>query len=256
VRGEGDSFPDGGVYLLRNTNSKAILYCTDFTSRPSHADQLHMDLWIRDHNIACDAGTYLYSGDGIWRNGLAHTSAHNTVTVDNKDQMTMVSRFTWTNWSKGKVLKHDKNLWQGEHNGYKPVSHKRTVMALEGDRWLVIDKLIANESYHYALHWLLNDYLFEQHGNSILLSIESLKYKIQVSALNGNSDLSIVRADLNSTRGWRSRYYGHKEPAISVMLEANQPQVTFWTFFGFENDIIEIDGDALKVNSLRIPLVE
>ena len=68
--------------------------------------------------------TYLYSGEPPWRNGLAHTSVHNTVTVDDKDQMTMLSRFTWTNWSKGKVLKHDKDTWQGEHNGYKPVSHK------------------------------------------------------------------------------------------------------------------------------------
>ena len=151
------SFPHGGTYLLRNTNSQAILRCTDFTSRPSHADQLHMDLWLHGHNIAVDAGTYLYSGEGVWRNGLAHTSVHNTVTVDNKDQMTMVSRFTWTNWSKGKVLKHEKNLWQGEHNSYKPVSHKRTVMMLDDDRWLVIDNLVAKEPHQYKLHWLLND---------------------------------------------------------------------------------------------------
>ena len=130
----GESFPNGGVYILRNTNSHTILRCTDFTSRPSHADQLHMDLWMGSHNIAIDAGTYLYSGEGIWRNGLARTSAHNTVTVDGKDQMTMVSRFTWTNWAKGRVLKQTENLWHGEHDGYNPVRHKRTVMALEGDR--------------------------------------------------------------------------------------------------------------------------
>ena len=152
------SFPNGGTYLLRNTDSHALIHFTDYTSRPSHADQLHVDLWIHGHNIAIDAGTYLYSGEGRWRNGLAHTSVHNTVTVDNKDQMTMVSRFTWTNWSKGKVFRHDKDTWQGEHDGYKPVSHKRTVMALEGDRWLVIDNLTANELHHYALHWLLNDF--------------------------------------------------------------------------------------------------
>ena len=93
------SFPHGGTYLLRNTNSHAILRCTDFTSRPSHADQLHMDLWIHGHNLAIDAGTYLYSGQAPWRNGLAHTNVHNTVIVDNKDQMQMVSRFTWTNWA-------------------------------------------------------------------------------------------------------------------------------------------------------------
>jgi asparagine synthase (glutamine-hydrolysing) len=213
-----------------------------------------VDLWIRGHNIACDAGTYLYSGEGVWRNGLAHTSVHNTVTVDGKDQMTMISRFTWTNWSKGRVLKHKDNLWQGEHDGYKPVSHKRTVMSIEGDRWLVIDDLVASESHHYALHWLLNDFLFEHNGNSILLSLESMKYKMQVGMVNGNGDLSVVRADPASTRGWRSRYYGHKEPAISAMLESTQPRVTFWTFFGAEEDVVDIVGNDLKVNGLAIKL--
>ena len=261
----GDSFPDGGVYLLRNTNSHAIIRCTDFTSRPSHADQLHVDLWIHGHNIAVDAGTYLYSGEGIWRTGLAHTSVPNTVTVDNKDQKTMVSRFTWTNWSKSKILKHEKNLWQGEHDGYKPVSHKRTVMSLERDRWLVIDNLTANESHHYALHWLLDDSgvqeLATAHG--LLLAptktdskLSDSRILIQMGMTEGNGNFSIVRADPNSTRGWRSRYYGHKEPAISVMLEANQPKVTFWSFFGFEDDVVEIEGNELKINSEKIPLVE
>jgi len=250
------SFPHGGIYLLHNTNSRALLRCTDFRARPSHADQLHVDLWIHGHNIACDAGTYLYSGEGIWRNGLAHTSVHNTVTVDSKDQMKMVSRFTWTNWSKGKVLKHEKGLWQGEHNGYKPVSHKRTMMALENDRWLVIDHLFANELHHYALHWLLGDAPFEQKNNSVLFSLDGMKYKLQVGMTEGNGDFSIVRADANSTRGWRSRYYGHKEPSISVRLEADRSQVTFWSFFGFENDVVELEGNLLKVNSKEILLVE
>jgi asparagine synthase (glutamine-hydrolysing) len=251
------SFPIGGIYLLRGPDSKAILHCTDFRARPSHADQLHMDLWLHGHNIACDAGTYLYSGEGRrWRNGLARTSVHNTVILDNKDQMTMVSRFTWTNWSKGKALKHQKNLWQGEHDGYKPVSHKRTVMVLEDDRWFVIDNLSANDSHHYALHWLLNDFPFVQKDNSVLLSLNGMKYEVQVGLAEGNYNFSLVRADPNSTRGWRSRYYGHKEPAISVMLEANQPRVTFWSFFGFENDVVEIEGNYLKVNSKVIPLAE
>ena len=260
----GESFPDGGVYLLRSSNSHALLHCTDFTSRPSHADQLHVDLWIRGYNIAIDAGTYLYSGQGVWRNGLAHTNVHNTISVDGKDQMTMVSRFTWTNWSKGKVLRHDKNLWQGEHDGYKPVSHKRTVMALEGDRWLVIDQLTANETHHYALHWLLADFEVQElapaHG--LLLQTKTdgkpsdSRIKIQMGMLDGNGKLSIVRADPNSTRGWRSRYYSHKEPAISIQLEATQPQVTFWSFFGLEDDVVEKVGNELKINSKSISLVE
>ncbi len=252
----GESFPQGGIYLLRSSNSHALIHCTDYTSRPSHADQLHVDLWIHGHNIAIDAGTYLYSGQPPWRNGLARTSVHNTVTVDNKDQMTMVSRFTWTNWSKGKVLQHNEKLWQGEHDGYKPVTHKRTVMSLEGDRWLVIDDLFAKEPHRYALHWLLNDFPFEQKDNSALLSVDGTKYKVQVGIAEGNSKFSLVRADPNSTRGWRSRYYAHKEPAISLMLEANQSQIVFWTFFGFEDDAVEVVGNELKINSKPISLVE
>ncbi|MBK8781458.1 MAG: alginate lyase family protein [Anaerolineales bacterium] len=243
------SFPEGGIYILRGENSKAVIRCTDFTSRPSHADQLHVDLWIQGLNIACDAGTYLYSGEGIWRNGLARTSAHNTVTVDGKDQMTLVSRFTWTDWAKGKVLQHGENLWVGEHDGYKPVTHKRTVMALDGDRWLAIDNLDSNEPHHYTLHWLLNDAPFTENKNSIHLKYESSVYKVQTGLLGGEAKFSTVRADLNSTRGWRSRYYGHKEPAISLLLEANQSKACFWSFFGFEDDIVEIVENNLKVNS-------
>ena len=251
------NYADGGVSILRGSQSKAIIRCTDFRSRPSHADQLHVDLWIRGQNIACDAGTYLYSGEvRKWRNGLAHTAAHNTVIVDHKDQMRMVSRFTWTNWSRGKILKHGEHLWQGEHDSYKPVTHKRTVMALENDRWLVVDHLHDTRPHHYALHWLLNDFPYEQKENLLLLSIDSLKHKVQVGLLNGKSAFSIVRGDLNSARGWRSQYYGNKEPAISVILEADQPRVCFWTFFGFESDKVELDGNNLQVNSTKIPLVE
>jgi len=263
----GETFPDGGVYLLRSTNSHALIRCTDFRARPSHADQLHMDLWIHGQDIAIDAGTYLYSGEDIWRNGLARTSAHNTVTVDNKDQMTMISRFTWMNWSKGKVLKHNEKLWQGEHDGYKPVSHKRTVMSLEEDRWLVIDNLIADEPHQYKLHWLLSD---GEYGMRKLASANGLwlqptkadsmlsdsRVLIQMGLVDGKGSFSLVRADPNSTRGWRSRYYSHKEPAISVMLEAKRPQATFWSFFGFETDVVEVMGNELKINSYKILLVE
>jgi hypothetical protein len=161
--------------------------------------------------------------------------------------MKMVSRFTWTNWSRGKVLRHEGNLWQGEHNGYKPVTHKRTVMALNGDRWLVLDHLEGKQIHHYSLHWLLNDFPYEQQENLILLSLDSVKYKVQVGLVQGKSVFSVVRGDPNSTRGWRSRYYGDKEPAISMILEANQPRVCFWTFFGFESDKVELVGDELKM---------
>jgi hypothetical protein len=74
--------------------------------------------------------------------------------------------------------------------------------------------------------------------------------------VQGASVFLVVRGDPNSARGWHSRYYGDKEPAISMILEANQPRVCFWTFFGFESDKVELVGNNLQVNSNKIPLVE
>jgi hypothetical protein len=264
------SFPHGGIHLLRDRNSQAIIHCTDFHSRPSHADQLHVDLWIRGKNIACDAGTYLYSGEGIWRNGLAHTAVHNTVTVDGQDQMKRLTRFTWTNWAKGKVLRHDTEAWQGEHNGYKrladPVTHRRTVLSPGEDRWLVVDHLTGKQIHHYALHWLLADSEYgmpdapEEYAPAnfriLLDTLDSAgkapsdsKLLIQMGLLQGNGNFSIVRADPNSTRGWRSRYYADKEPALSAMLETDRPHACFWTFFGLERDVIKLEGETFKLVS-------
>ena len=246
-------FPHGGIYLLRGANSKAIIRCTDFSPRPSHADQLHVDLWFHDVNIACDAGTYLYSGEEKWRNGLAHTAVHNTVTVDHLDQMKMLTRFTWTDWAQGSVLRQKETFWQGEHDGYKrlpdPVNHKRSVLSLGEDRWLIVDHLTGKQNHQYALHWLLNDFPYEQEENTILLSLTSLKYRVQMGLMDGKSTLSVARADSNSTRGWRSRYYGDKQPAISATLETDQPRACFWTYFGFEKDLVQIEGETFNLGS-------
>jgi asparagine synthase (glutamine-hydrolysing) len=257
------SFPYGGIHLLRGASSKAVIRCTDFRSRPSHADQLHVDLWMRGQNIACDAGTYLYSGEGIWRNGLAHTAVHNTVTVDHQDQMKMLTRFTWTDWSKGSVLRHGEEIWQGEQDGYRrladPVDHKRTVLSLGGDRWLVIDHLTASQSHHYGLHWLLSDgdYGVQELAPgsfTVLLDISDglpsdSKIFIQTGVLSGNGNFSTLRADPTSRRGWRSQHYGHKEPAVSILLETEQPAAIFYTFFGYKNDALTGDGHVLKVHA-------
>jgi hypothetical protein len=260
-KGEGgQAFPDGGTYLLHGPNSKAVIRCADLRSRPAHADQLHVDLWIRGQNIAGDAGTYLYSGEGPWHNGLAHTAVHNTVTVDHLDQMKMLTRFTWTDWSHGKVLRHDQRIWQGEHDGYKrladPVKHKRTVISLPEDRWLVIDHLTASQLHRYSLQWLLvdTDYGIQELAPGFGLWIDPSGSKlrnsrilVQMGQLEGSAKFSIVRADRDSTRGWRSRYYGDKESALSVVLETDQANTIFWSYFGAETDKVNVIAGAMQI---------
>ena len=174
----------------------------------------------------------------------------------------MFSRFIWTNWAKGKALRHAEKIWQGEHDGYQrlpdPVNHKRTVLSLSEDRWLVVDHLDGKQAHHYSLHWLLCDGEYGVQelapGNfGIKLDISDSKLSdskifIQMGLLEGIGSFSILRGDKNGTRGWRSRYYGEKEPALSAMLETDQRRACFWTYFGLEADKIEV-GQVLKISS-------
>ncbi len=51
---------EGGYYTLRGERAFAITRCTAYRYRPAQADMLHMDLWWRGVNVACDPGSYLY----------------------------------------------------------------------------------------------------------------------------------------------------------------------------------------------------
>ena len=256
------SFPDSGVFVLHGENSKAILRCTDFRFRPSHADQLHMDFWWQGINIACDAGTYLYHGQGLWQNGLAGTKVHNTVCVDDSDQMVHLSHFTWVNWAKASVVRDGElnglPFWQGEHEGYKrlndPLKHLRSVIALGQDCWLVVDRLNGKQDHTFALQWLLADMPFDAIGDrhALRLNVNGQWLRVDCGILNGCGEFSIVRGDENSTRGWRSRYYGEKSPAISVILSTQSAGVTFWTAFSPEgNDPPSPEEIVRLINTLN-----
>ncbi|MDP2995171.1 MAG: heparinase II/III family protein, partial [Anaerolineales bacterium] len=83
---------------LYSKDSWAYLRTAQFTTRPSHADQLHLDLWWRGLNVAQDAGTYLYNAPAPWDNSLTTTLVHNTMTVNGRDQMTRAGRFLYLDW--------------------------------------------------------------------------------------------------------------------------------------------------------------
>ena len=71
-----------------------------------------------------------------------------------------------------------------------------------------------------------------------------------ILGLNGKGDFSVVRGSGESTRGWRSRYYGEKHPALSVMVSTKGAKTSFWTLFTPEGsgDVTqEVIKDYLKL---------
>jgi hypothetical protein len=181
-------FPESHI-MLQNpfTQTRAYLRTAHYRSRPGHADQLHLDLWWRGHNVAQDAGTYLYNAPHPWENSLAMTGIHNTVTINDREQMTPGGRFLWLDWAQAQILKHEyeqdgKSMEVvAQHDGYREIGliHRRAVKCDQSGKWLIKDQLLpygtkefhhswedsgvildpkSEESYHARLHWLLPDW--------------------------------------------------------------------------------------------------
>ena len=241
---------------LYGNDSWAYLRTAQFTNRPSHADQLHVDLWWRSLNVAQDAGTYLYNADPPWDNRLTAAQVHNTVTVNSRDQFTRAGRFLYLDWFNAYrrgSLEADPAILQrtrGRHWGYWRVGvrHARTVTAYADGHWQVLDEMLPlrmpwdKRPITYRLHWLLPDWewdatmqesVFEirlksPHGWVLLAINDGLRItdnESHVSLIRAGETVYASLPDWPASqaemmiRGWASPTYGVKIPALSLAIE-------------------------------------
>ena len=81
------SFKVGGYYLLREKDAFTFLRCGNHKDRPSQADNLHLDLWVKGENILYDGGSYKYNTDEESLRYFFGTASHNTVMLGGYDQI-------------------------------------------------------------------------------------------------------------------------------------------------------------------------
>jgi len=242
-------------------NSWAYLRTAQFTSRPSHADQLHLDLWWHGLNVAQDAGTYLYNAAVPWDNSLTTALVHNTVTVNGRDQMTRAGRFLyldWVNAYRQDSISADEHILQrvsARHYGYRRlgVRHERVVTVYADERWQVEDELLIlrrlRKPLAFRLHWLLPDWEWEveNRDSRVEISLRSPHgwMNLSVEANSPFSRIGFVRAGkliygeglVSPIRGWASPTYGVKIPALSFAVEVISAEtVKFTSEFTFPAD--------------------
>ncbi len=234
--------PMGGYYTLRSSQGFLFTRCGRLRHRPSQADMLHVDLWWRGQNIALDPGTYSYNAPAPWDNALARTRYHNTLTVDDQDQMERVGPFLWLPWVQGQVRRQasapqgEVHYWEGDHDGYHrltdPVTYRRAIVQLPGEAWLIIDDLSSQAVHTYRLHWLLSDYSYQgphpQYG--LQLDTPMGPYGIMIQS-DHEFELTLNRASSKGPEGWRAPYYQTRVPALSLSAIVRHNSVRFLTFF-------------------------
>ncbi len=144
-------FVKGGYYIIREVATITFIKCGSYKDRPSQADNLHLDVWYKGENILLDAGSYKYNTDEATMRYFSGTTSHNTVMLDDNDQMLKGGRFIWYYWSQCKSAVLDEDYMAYTFTGAihaftyikKGIVHRRTVIKKKGlPVWEVRDEII------------------------------------------------------------------------------------------------------------------
>ena len=196
-------FDKSGLYSLRNKNSFLMIVLQNFKTRPSQMDQMHIDLWHKGINILCDSGSYSYATDVGKK--LVLTAAHNTVKVDDKEQMNKHGQFLIYDWVNAEKIEFNVNKFKGimkSQNGY---SHIREIKVIH-DGYIIRDIVESNFEDIKILFHTPCEIEKKEYGLDLLYN------KCLMAKLLTDDDIEIKEC-------YRSLYYFKKEIISQVTIK-------------------------------------
>ncbi len=158
------AYPEAGYFVMRNgwdpQDGMLLFDCGEHGYGPAghgHSDALSFQLYALGYPFLVDAGTFSYNLDYAWRDAFRGTRAHNTVAVDGQEQSVPRDRMSWESVAHARVRTWRSTRWfdlaDGEHDGFgrltDPVTHRRAIVYLKPDVWIVFDRLSARERHEY-----------------------------------------------------------------------------------------------------------
>jgi hypothetical protein len=239
---ESTAFTDGGYYTLRAPNSWGMIRCHTYRDRPGQYDPLHFDLWYQGQNVLRDCGTYQYfPPEGRpTENYFQLAGSHNTIEIDGRSPVERVSRFLYFPWPKANVRSFSAGTGQypyfeGERLDYdrRPwhVLHRRAIMSLDGDTWLIVDDLLGSGQHTATLRWHLADVpaILDEDAHTIRLKFTSGDWCLSAWCDWGQSwdRLEVIRgrSEPGAIQGFAAPYYGDKLPipVLEAEISAKLP---------------------------------
>jgi hypothetical protein len=217
--GEGlTRFPASGYAVIKTRGGVTLTFDHGPLGMPplynhGHADALSITLAKNGLEFLIDPGTFRYNGPHFYRRYFKGTRAHNTATIDGKDQAVQESSFIWSKPFNIDLVIYEENddsiLVSAQHNGYadsaSPVWHRRSIYYLEGC-FIIIDTFPGKGIHEVELNYHLHPEVVatNNHGWWQLARGESEIF----IALPGNEDFTVTKGADNPALGYYSPSYG------------------------------------------------
>lgn len=228
---------DSRLTVMRSDfNKDAVYLFTDVRGGGghSHCDENSIILAAYSKTLLCDSGVFSYTAEDPYRIWGISTRAHNTIEIDEKNQMKhdFVNRVP-----QGKIheVYDDEKMSSVVQSSYAYnfCEHKRSITFIKPDIFVVEDELIPKDekchTYDVLWHFLPNSNVvcnknicetkFENSANLKIIIIG----KTQNEVLNGFVDLSYGQVE--QSQYLRSRIHkGKHEKVISVLIPQKRGQ--------------------------------
>ncbi len=226
--------PSGYVASRRGPATLFLRVPSHAHHRPSHADALHLDVFVGGRAVAIDPGTFAYTALPPWDNGLARTRVHNTASVDDVDQMKRRGRFLWTRWTRASLEvaeeRGDRSVLRARcaADSDGRVVHERLIIHTAQGAW-VLDALRADRPRRLRIHWNLSG-AWQDVGLGPGLELASDDVRVAM-VWAGDARPMCVVGDPAETLGWASPTYGVRVPCTAIEAEAVGASARFATAF-------------------------
>jgi hypothetical protein len=208
-------FDKGGYYIFREPNSLTFIRCGNHKDRPSQADNLHLDVWYKGENVLLDAGSYQYNTDEETLRYFMGTESHNTIMLDNYDQMKKGPRFIWYNWTQRKevIIEETDDTYYFKGSVYafnyvsKKILHQREIIKINGEpKWTIKDTII-NKPFDISMKQLWHLPLHH--------------FPVKWKSKDGNNEA--IKEQI--TEGFVSKLYGKKESCEMIIFQTKDEKI-------------------------------
>lgn len=214
-------YKEGGNTILRSEDRRILIgidhAALGFGSIAAHghADALSFQLFVDGQPVFVDPGTYIYHCDLNSRNAFRKTENHNTVTVDEKDQSEMLGAFLWGKRAECKLISLEKEAGKvtliAEHDGYRPIIHRRT-FEFDGKRKVCIKDELSAACDYTLMFILAPNATVKIENNSVSISMEARTCKIEFE--------STAKLEISTRDAIYSERYGEMGDTTAVSVKS------------------------------------